>query len=222
MSTMSAQTVRLLGQALNSLDDAKSIAAMFGNILVIPVAAATSYRRVLTTDSTAASFPATVTDRDDDLLDDEGPPTGAGFIDLSQGGEFAQRGVQLCPYANSGDDGDVFSIRVYGWSRIEGISNDARWHSIMLGEVQCTISESVTGLLAFTPINSGTFYADDAVIVGTTGNVGTSIEIVAPQNGTPAHIIVDLKGSQILEVKFSTEGGGSGKASQLNALYKLI
>ncbi len=233
MGAMNSQTLRLLGNVIGQ-DAANDIASLFANVLVSSAAAATAYQLARIANQTSESFPA-VSDRWGALHDTDpaylaatGPPVGdAGtatcnaFIDLSGGGSFAQRGAKIVPFGK-GADNSTFSIRIFGWTQIGNANTTTtKWHATLLAEVQCTLTDSLPGLTDTLPVDSSSYYAGDIVLIGTSGNIGVSCEIVAPQNDTPAHLVVDLKGSQVLELQFSREGNGAEVATECNALVSL-
>lgn len=231
-ATMSAQDVTLLESPLGSLDAAEQIAAAFANTFIVGVSAAAAYVSGAVSKN-SMSFPA-ITDRPaSGTLGGKTPPSAGwgaqsapAFVDLSAGGQLVFRGAKIVPYGSKDDGGGqaagdaTFSIRIFGWTLFEQDALVSFWHPILLAEVECTLSVDLP--IAIAPAASLFSYCDDITLTDTSGNQNVSCEIIAPQNGTPAHLIVDAKGSRFLELQFSREGSGEGIADKGNALVKLI
>lgn len=62
-------------------------------------------------------------------------------------------------------------------------------------------------------------YCDTIALVGTTGNDDISIDIVSGADNLIAHVVVDLKGSMLLEATFDMTTGDPVDA---NALLKFL
>ncbi len=232
-ATMSGTDVTLLGERLGSLDAAIEAAVTHGNTFVCPMAVASVYTNIAL--KSAHSFLA-VTDRvAEGTFGGVGPPpqvvsgpTHPVFFDTLIGDDFVYRGAKIVPYGLFINDpetglpntGATFSMRMYGWSLFEAAGFTSFWHPILLAEVQCTLSEDLNTVPPPSTLVSA--YCDLITLVGTSGNEGISCEIVAPQNGTPAHLVVILKGSRYLEIQFSIEGGGSDKAQKASALVSFF
>ena len=87
--------------------------------------------RALATSSTSTSFTAkeaTATE-----------PTGDGVIDLTTAnGGIVPRRLRFMPIG-TGDDNDVFAVRLYGWSRYGNNSNTLLWIPHLITELTCTL-----------------------------------------------------------------------------------
>lgn len=153
---------------------------------------------------------------------DANTATGASVIELGgKAGGPCQNAVLICPYGlHASVDGKTMSFRVIGWRCVGlgGASPDtALWIPVKLVEFACTLSGTPVGVAGMTLIATEGF-ADTITLTGTTGNDDVSIDIVSPADDTIGHVVVDMKGSQKLELSFTT----GGSATSCNALYALL
>lgn len=133
----------------------------------------------------------------------------------------AKNKVIIVPFG-AGSDTNTFVMRVFGW-RLAFDRDKAHtlgtavWIPVKLAEFTCTLSTPAgpaagpagAGILATTDL-----LCDTIAIVGTSGNTNIDLSITSPADNTIAHVVVDLKGSQKLELQFST----GGSATSCNAL----
>lgn len=151
-------------------------------------------------------------------LGDAGTATGACVFDLGLvPGGVVQNSLLLMPYA-IGADNVTFSVRVFGWRRAGPASADGSgtlplWIPTLMCELACTASAFV-GVAGAYVLNTGRF-ADTLTL--TTGDAA-AVGIVSPTGDVAGHAMLDLKGSQKLELTFST----GGVATSCNALWALL
>lgn len=176
-----------------------------------------SYARVRTTDSTDSAFTARVAIRDaaGTITQSRGAgaaqATAPAIIDMYGGGVTSTNMLKLVPYGTDTNN-LTFSMRVIGWSKLdEGDKNTTIWIPIILGEVSCTLSSSCTGV-AGGIIPAATYFCDTIAV--TYGTSGIDLSVTSPAADIPAHVVVDTKGCQFVEVQFDMTGAASG-----NALY---
>lgn len=138
-------------------------------------------------------------------------------IELSQpNGGASQNAVQVLPFGVGADDA-TFSMRIIGWQKSIGlvgkeVLDTELWVPLVLVEVLCTLSTFV-GVAGRYVLDTERL-VDIITLVGTTGNAGVDVDIVSPGNNTPGRLLVDLLGSSVLEVQFTT----GGSATSCNAL----
>ena len=181
-------------------------------------------RRVRTTNATDNGFPTRLPTRTE--------PTGTGnnaaqasasaVINLSNsfagGGSGAvQNRVIILPYG-VGANNNTLSFRVLGWRYLieGGDAIQAMWIPVPLGEFSVTLSSTPVGV-AGGLLGTSQLFADTITLTGTTANDDISIDLVSPANDTIAHLVMDMKGFQKLEVIFTT----GGSATSCNALVSL-
>lgn len=154
-------------------------------------------------------------------LDDPSTATGQiGFELTRPEGGATENAVKIVPIGVGSDD-TTFSLRVIGWDRTIGkaggiVTDTCLWVPIKLVEVQCTLGATVG--VANAIADASTRFADVITLTGTSGNAGVDVDIVSPADDTIAHLVVDLKGSAILEITFST----GSSATSCNALWSLM
>lgn len=164
---------------------------------------AMGFRKARATDATDTSFPSKVPTATE--------PSGDGVHDLGTDG-LVQNAVLLVPYG-TGDDTDVFEVRVIGWRRLpKGSSASDLWVPVPLCELACTLS-TPTGA-ANTPVGTTGKFCDTVTM-----NWGSTagVTIVSPAENVIAHAVVDLRGFQKLEVIFDTTTGDPTGANLLIA-----
>jgi len=174
---------------------------------------ATVWRKGLATNSDATSFASKVNTLTE--------PTGDGVHNVGWGpppgpqGGVTYNAILIHPYAVAGDN-DTFSMRVIGWSLVRG-SGTVRdlWIPTILCELACTCSADVG--VANSAVLATERFADTLALVGTSGTLGTNVDVFSPTGNVKGHAVIDLKGSQKLEFTFdSTSAGATG----MNALFK--
>ncbi len=148
--------------------------------------------------------------------DDAGTATGTSVIKLSSdSGSSAQNQAIIVPYGTGSNNG-TFLMRAIGWRYVGTDPTTRLWIPVVLGEWTCTLSSSIPGVAGKTIVATELF-ADTIVIVGTTGG-DNALGISSPAADIMAYIILDLRGSQKLELTFTT----GGSATDCNALVALI
>lgn len=127
-------------------------------------------------------------------------PTQAAYLDLrGQGNGRSPNVAIIVPVAADGQNFE-FNMRVYGWRHfvdpaIEALPQQIIWTPILLGQFNC-----ITGDIP-TQDNQSNLQCD--TITQTYPAAATpSIEVVSPQNDLAAHIVMDLKGSEKLQLTF--------------------
>lgn len=142
---------------------------------------------------------------------DAATATGASIIDLGRDGGVAPNGLVIIPYAVASAD-QTFSLRVIGWRKVI-----TQWIPVNLGEFACTAG---TAAGAGGDILTTELFADTiTVTVGSTlSGEAPSENIISPANNTIASILLDLKGHNKVEVRFTT----GGSATSCNALLARV
>lgn len=115
---------------------------------------------------------------------------------------FSPRWLRLLPFAAGSDDG-TFVLQVVGWTRVGTL-----WVPTILYQATCTLSTFV-GVSGGTVTNSERF-ADTIATTANKGGAGVDCVVLSPADNTPAHVLVDAKGTELVEVRASASG---------NALY---
>lgn len=132
--------------------------------------------------------------------------------------------VKLVPFGVGSDD-NTFLMRVIGWhlvfdrgaeqSLYGAAVGDAMWDPVPLGEFTCTLCTQIG--VAQGVIGATNRFCDTITVVGTSGTNGIDFGIYSPANNTQAHVVVDMKGSQKLEVIFDR----NSSATSCNALASM-
>ncbi len=141
--------------------------------------------------------------------------TTRGIIDLA-GNEGKSNGVSVpnrikAMFYGVGTDTQTILARFYAWHLLmEETLETAMWIPSLLCEILATLTSTQPGV-AGCLIGATELFADTITI--TYGNSLTSVEAVSPANDLPAHIILDVKGAQILEPVLCI-----GTATSANAL----
>lgn len=141
-------------------------------------------------------------------------PSGNLVYPIADPGYAFRSRVRIFPIG-LGSDNDVFSLRVWGWSRCGSGNGEAGiiWIPAMLGEFACTISTFVG--VAGSPVLATERFADTISIVATVGEptltadvtrTGTT-ELYSPANDTPAWVELRLRGIELLEFDFDQTTG---------------
>jgi hypothetical protein len=139
--------------------------------------------------------------------------TNASVINTAPNGVASYNAILLIPYGAGADDA-TFSVRVIGWKSIGGNGTTGLWIPFVLAELAVTLCTAV-GVSAKIIVDTERF-AD--TLVATKGNTTTSVDITSQADNTIAHAGVALKGSQKVELSFTT----GGSATNCNALYLLL
>lgn len=130
-------------------------------------------------------------------------PSGEGIINMGQGGGDSSNGLMLIPFG-AGSATNTFSMNCYAWTPTLGVTDHATlvplWVATVLGTFTCTLS-TVPGL-ATSYVNASQLFCGTIVLVVGTQNV--SNEVISPTGNTVAHILLDTKGSKLVEIRFGT------------------
>ena len=179
--------------------------------------------RARVTNSTDASYPTRNPTKTEPtgIGDSAAQATASAVFDLSpkQGaaiGATQYNRAMIVPFG-TGSDTNTFLMRIIGWysakSRTGGDDPNSRlWVPIPLADITCTLSVQV-GVAGAVNVAADTF-CDTLAISGTTANSGVSIDVVSPANNLTAHLIIDLKGAQKMELTFDR----NSSATACNAL----
>ncbi len=129
-------------------------------------------------------------------------------------GSTAPNGLLLVPYG-AGSSTNTFLMNVYGWTPTKG-ENGAKplWVAIELATFTCTLC-TVPGL-AGADVNASQLLCG-TIALGV-GNANVSNEILSPTGNVVAHILLDVKGAKLVEIRFGT----GSSATSCNCLYKRI
>jgi hypothetical protein len=176
--------------------------------------------RARVTNTTDTSFPTRIpTATEPSGLGDAAAQTTSAVFDLSRGqgasgGNTQYNRALIVPFG-AGSDTQTFDMRILGWysikSRTGGDNPNTRlWVPIPLAQITCSLSLQV-GVAG--KVNVATDVFCDTLAIGTTtANQGVSIDVVSGANDLTAHLVVDLKGAQKLELTFDMTGATSGNA----------
>ena len=134
---------------------------------------------------------------------------------VNHGPDGMGKNVVTLVFYGVGSDNATFSARLIGWRRVyeNGVESTSIWIPVKLCEVAVTLSTAVG--VAGKLIDETNRFADTIALTGTTANDDVSIDIVSPADNTIAHMVVDFKGAEVIEVTFTT----GGSATSCNALW---
>lgn len=138
------------------------------------------------------------------------PTTEGTFDRVGPTGAVSAAKLKLVPFGTDADN-ETFTMRAVGWNQVGTL-----WVPTVLWESLCTLSTAV-GVAAASVINTE-FFCD--TIAATTAGMGVANVdnvITSPADDTPAHVVIDCRGSQRVQVIFAL-GTGAGA----NALYAWI
>ena len=169
-----------------------------------PVTTTDDFRKVCATNSEQGSAFAT-------RIPTTTKPSGDCIIDRESG--VVSNYLMIIPFGTQAD-GARFSIRVLGWSNVAGADGDIWIPVKLLNAAECILgtAQGVDGsnVIAGTGVTA-TFIADTITTV-----TGTDlVEVVSPADNTVAHLTLDTKGFEIIEVFFLRN-----TADSCNALYR--
>lgn len=125
-------------------------------------------------------------------------PTNAGVLRRPTVGGFTPTKLRLLPFA-AGSDGGTFTLQIVAWSAVSGL-----WVPSTLCEATCTLSTFV-GAANQAVIETERF-ADTIALVANKGNANVDAVVLSPADNTPAHLVVDVKGAEKVEVRASSNG----------------
>ncbi len=127
-------------------------------------------------------------------------PSGDGVIELGFGGALSSNSLILIPYG-AGTAANTFTLGVYGWCRTLG-SNQVNplWVAYTLATFTCTLATPPG--LATADVNASQLFCGTIVCV--VGNTNVSNEVVSPTGNAVGHIMLDVKGSQFVQLLFGT------------------
>ncbi len=115
---------------------------------------------------------------------------------------FGSSLLKVIPYGVGLDD-QTFDFRVIAWNEVSGL-----YIPTTLTQASATLSTAV-GVAGAVVTNSERF-AD--TIVASLGNAGVDVNVISPANNTPAHLVIDLKGCELVEIIFDMTSATSGNA----------
>jgi hypothetical protein len=153
-----------------------------------------------------------------DLASTRVQPNTDGVIDST---DKAIQNLILMTFFGTGVATNTFKARVIGWRYAVGRDTDkvketAMWIPVTLFDMTITLGTApglTNGLL-----DANQLLATNIVIIGTSGNANVSADIVAPNDNTIAHIVLDMKGFQKLEVIFDRNSSATS-CNGLIAMY---
>ena len=178
---------------------------------VVTLARLTSkMRRLLTTNAADSSFAAKVA-----TITKPGAATGYspanGVIPMTLGEQaMVPEKLKIIPFGTGADD-STFSIRVIGWEYAGDL-----WIPIIRVEIQCTLGTAV-GVIG-TSVKDTEKFSD--VLSMTTGNTSitgysnSDLTLWSPSNNLISEAVVDVRGSELVELQFTT----GSSATDCNAL----
>lgn len=141
-------------------------------------------------------------------------PVGVGVFDVRRMGQEVPQFLKAIFFGRSASN-QTFTARVIGWMPLsDKDGGDTLWIPQTLVEVLCTLGMQAAVLSGQTAV------ADlfvDTIGTPVTGNDGVDVNRISPADDTVAHMLVDLKGSNLYEFLFK-----QGTASQMNALHGVL
>lgn len=145
-------------------------------------------------------------------LGDAGTATGSSVINMVRDSGQSQNLIKIKPYGVGADD-TTFSVRVIGWSAIQNAGNviPFLWVPELLGEFLCTLSSYCPGVAGATVV--ATEYFADTISM-TYPAASSSIDIASNGADCIAHVVLDAKGNEKIELSFTT----GSSATSCNAL----
>jgi len=133
-------------------------------------------------------------------------PNGSGF------GAMTANSLMLIPYG-AGSATQTYTLKAYGWRATAGQGGtkggqalDNVWIPFLLASFTVTLG-TAPGLTGG-DVNASQLFATTIALV--TGNANVSNEIVSPGSNVIAHIILDAKGVQYVELRFTMISATSG------------
>ncbi len=144
--------------------------------------------------------------------------TGSSVQTVAAGiGGTGENCMVICPYG-AGANNTTFSVRVIGWRSCPDPSGLTKtlWIPMLLAEYACTISTTPVGL-AGGYLTATDCFADTIVKTYPTDATPSS-DTNSNAADLIACVVVDLKGSQRVELQFTT-GGSATSANALIAMY---
>ena len=127
-------------------------------------------------------------------------------------GSIASNLIQIV-FFGAGSDDQTFDARLIGWNSTNTGSSTSLWVPTPLAGFSCTLSTAV-GIASRDAVATDRF-AD--TISGATYNPSGGVEIVSPTGDIIAHVVVDIKGSEIVQLDFDMTGATNG-----NAFYRWL
>lgn len=156
------------------------------------------------TNATDTSFPSRIPTNTE--------PVDDGVVTFGWPGAMTSNSCLVIPYG-TGDDNDVFAMRVIGWRVIGNNPRTRLWVPYLLAELTCTMGTAV-GVAGMEVVATERF-CDTLAIV--TGNSNVTTEIVSPTGNIIAHAMIDVKGSHKVEFTFDMTTGDPTGANCLVA-----
>lgn len=200
--------------------------------VVIPQTLSEDFIRARGTSATDNGFPSripTIT-KPSGVGNSAAQATASAVFDLRNNGAAASVSNSiLMVFFGVGSDNNTFSARLAGWRRARPRPGDSTtppalggaaeflWIPVPLFEVAVTLSSTQPGIVN-SLIGATSLFADTITLTGTTANDDVSVDIVSPANDTIAHLVVDVKGFELVEPIFTT-GGSATSCNALLAKY---
>jgi len=172
-----------------------------------------NWQRARGTNQTSSSFVAKVDTLVEPVTSDTA--TGSSIIRLTNGGMVGQNLVRILPYG-VGSDTNTFSLRVYAWSQLPvlDIAGHVQWVPDLLAEFLCTLTSGQTGVAG--GLVAATEYYCDTITQTYPAVAVSSIEVCSNAANEKAHIVMDMKGAQRIELTFTT----GSSATSCNSLIR--
>jgi hypothetical protein len=163
------------------------------------------YKKALATNSTDTSFTS--------LIPTGTEPTGAGVINLGWGGVLSPNFLELIPYG-VGDDDDEFSMRVTSWKVFGNDPETWLWVPKPILEVAVIMCTAVG--VAGRQVVATERFVDTISIVNSIGASGESVRIISPTGNLIGSILLDVQGSQKVQLTFDAT---TGSPTSMNCLW---
>lgn len=169
-------------------------------------------QKVLSSDSSSASFTALAATRTD-------PTGGTGVLTVpdrncgrdNSASKVSPNGLLLVPYGTN-SDGDLFNMRISGWTRaVDSSGTLIEWVPMGIAQFQCTIG---AGTGASGGLGTSALYCDN---ISLTWGFGANLSSPTGLDLNGA-VLVDVMGSELVQVQFDLDTG----AASMNALYRWL
>jgi len=178
----------------------------------------TYFSRVRKVNQTSTAYVAKVPTTTEPV-EDANTATGPAVLDLGntlkKPGISGQNWIRLVPYG-TGVSGNSFGMRIYGWGSIgthTQVPVQILWVPVLLAEFAVTLG-TIPGVAGSIIDNTQNFAQQLSAISGFEGVLDA---LVSPGQSNVAHVLVDLRGFQKLEVTFLNT-----TTTDCNALYALF
>jgi hypothetical protein len=147
-------------------------------------------------------------------------PSGDGVLVLGDGGQQTASAIKLV-FFGVGSDSNTFVANVYGWEIVPGagvLGDSDLWVPVLLASFTGITLDSTQPGLAGTLVGATQYFAT-GITLGT-GNQGVGLDVVSGGHVAHeiAHVIIDMKGARLGEVRYGT----GSSATSCNGLWRKL